>query len=80
MIQLENRGIPAMLIGTDRFHPVLVATRELSGVPAARWAEVPHPLGSLTGPELRRRAELAVDQFASIVLRAHVATEKSTPQ
>lgn len=57
-----------MLIGTDRFHSVLVATRELSGVPLARWAEVPHPVQSLDRYQLRQRAEEAVVQFVKIVL------------
>jgi hypothetical protein len=42
--------------------------RDLSGLPGLRWAEVPHPLGSLDQTELRQRAELAVEQFADIVL------------
>ena len=41
-----------MLIGTDRFRPVLEATRQMCGVPDARWAEVPHPLGSLAELDL----------------------------
>jgi hypothetical protein len=57
-----------VLIGTDRFHSVLVATRQLSGVAEARWAEVPHPVQSLDREQLRRRAEEAVAQFAEIVL------------
>ena len=57
-----------MLIGTDRFHSVLVATRGLSGVPDARWAEVPHPVQSLDRDGLRERARDAVAQFAEIVL------------
>jgi hypothetical protein len=57
-----------VLIGTDRFAPVLVATRALSGVPEARWAEVPHPVQSLDRQQLRERAELAVPQFVDIVL------------
>jgi hypothetical protein len=61
-----------MLIGTDRFRPVLVATRQMCGVPDARWAEVPHPLGSLAEVDLRDRARLAVDQFESIVVRPRV--------
>ncbi|CAB4754038.1 unannotated protein [freshwater metagenome] len=65
---IERRGIPAMLIGTDRFRSVLEATRRMTGVPDVRWAEVPHPLGSLVAPELRDRARLAIDQFESIVL------------
>jgi hypothetical protein len=57
-----------MLIGTDRFRSVLEATRRMSGIADVRWAEVPHPLGSLLAAELAERAELAVDQFESIVL------------
>ena len=57
-----------MLIGTDRFHSVLVATRGLSGVPDVRWAEVPHPVQSLDRAQLRERARDAVAQFVEIVL------------
>ena len=67
-MQLETRGIPAVLIGTDRFHSVLVACRELSGVPDAQWAEVPHPVQSLDRDQLRQRAEEAVAQFVEIVV------------
>jgi hypothetical protein len=58
-----------MLIGTDRFRSVLEATRRMSGIDDVRWAEVPHPLGSLVAVELAERAALAVDQFETIVLR-----------
>jgi len=58
-----------MLIGTDRFRPVLEATRQMSGVLDARWAEVRHPVGSLGAADLRERARAAVDQFESIVVR-----------
>jgi len=57
-----------MLIGTDRFHSVLVATRGLSGVPDAQWAEVPHPVQSLDQAHLRERAQEAVTQFVKIVV------------
>ena len=57
-----------MLIGTDRFHSVLVATRGLSGVPEAQWAEVLHPVQSLDRAQLRERAQEAVDQFVEIVV------------
>ena len=58
-----------MLIGTDRFRSVLEATRRMCGIAEVQWAEVAHPLGSLLTDELRQRAELAVAQFESIVLR-----------
>ncbi len=57
-----------MLIGTDRFRPVLEATRRMCGAEDIRWAEVPHPLGSLGPDELKDRARKAVDQFEEIVL------------
>jgi hypothetical protein len=57
-----------MLIGTDRFRTVLEATRQIAGVEGARWAEVPHPIGSLNTEQLRDRARLAVDQFEGLVL------------
>lgn len=57
-----------MLIGTDRFRPVLEATHRLSGIEHLTWAEVAHPLGSLTTELLAERAREAVDQFERIVL------------
>jgi len=57
-----------MLIGTDRFRSVLEATRRVCGARDVRWAEVPHPLGSLGDDDLAARARLAVDQFEAIVL------------
>lgn len=57
-----------MLIGTDRFRSVLDATRKMAGAEGLRWAEVPHPIGSLDTEGLRDRARRAVDQFEVIVL------------
>jgi hypothetical protein len=57
-----------VLIATDRFRPVLEATRTFGGAEGVRWAEVPHPVGSLSTEELRERARKAVDQFEDIVL------------
>jgi hypothetical protein len=57
-----------MLIATDRFRSVLEATRQFAGPEDVRWAEVPHPIGSLRTEELRERARKAVDQFEVIVV------------
>jgi hypothetical protein len=64
-----------VLIGTDRFHSVLVATREFSGVPEARWAEVAHPVQSLDRQELRARAEDAVTQLVEILVEQEHQTD-----
>jgi hypothetical protein len=45
-----------------------VATREFSGVPEARWAEVAHPVQSLDRRQLQARAEDAVAQLTEILL------------
>lgn len=63
-----------MLIGTDRFRSVLEATKSISGIGDLRWAEVPHPIGSLTREELRDRARLATDQFQAIVVDPSTAS------
>ena len=44
------------------------AMAKISGIPAVRWARVPHPLGSATPDVLRDRALEAVKQFAEIVV------------
>jgi len=60
-------GIPAMLIGTDRFIDACKAMARIGGIPDIRWAVVPHPLGSATDEELRERAHSALEQFLRIV-------------
>jgi hypothetical protein len=57
-----------MLIGTDRFHSLLEATRAFSGLADVRWAEVPHPVQSLDRAGLAQRAREAVEQFRAIVV------------
>jgi hypothetical protein len=55
------------------FTSVLQSMARIGGMPDIPWATVPHPLGSLTTPELRERAELALAQFEKIVLGAKKA-------
>jgi hypothetical protein len=65
---LEKRGIPAVLIGTDVFTPVLQAMARIGGIPDVEWATVPHPLGSAPRDVLRERAAQALEQFERIVV------------
>ncbi len=60
-------GIPAMLIGTDRFIDACRGMAKIGGIPDVKWAIVPHPLGSATREVLQERAQEAVDQFIGIV-------------
>ncbi len=47
---------------------MLEATRSIGGIDDAQWAEVPHPLGSLTPEQLAQRARLAAEQFVDLVV------------
>jgi len=62
-------GVPSVLIGTDRFQDVCKAMAKIGGMPEIQWAQVDHPLGSLTEVPLTERAKLAVEQFERIVLK-----------
>jgi hypothetical protein len=68
-IQLERRGIPAMLISTPPFTGVCTAMRELGGMPDIEWAVVSHPVGSATDAELAEKADETVKQLHQILLR-----------
>jgi hypothetical protein len=74
-IEIEKRGIPAVAICTEAFLPGLDALTKMRGMPAYRFAVVPHPLGVLFDDELRQRAELAAPLVANIV-----ATEQARRQ
>jgi hypothetical protein len=58
-----------VLIATDRFRSALKAMARIGGAEDTRWAEVPHPIASLSADELEDRARKTVDQFESIVLK-----------
>ena len=65
-MELEKRGIPTVLIGTDRFTPVFEAMRRIGGIPDISWATVSHPLGSATPEQLSERAASAIEQFERV--------------
>lgn len=73
-IQLERRGIPALLISTPPFTGVCTAMRQLGGMPDLEWAVVSHPVGSATDGELAEKADATVKQFHQIILAAPAAT------
>jgi hypothetical protein len=56
-----------VLISTDVFTRVCQSASRLGGMPEIRWANVPHPIGSLTEEELRAVAESATEQFIDII-------------
>jgi hypothetical protein len=54
---LEKAGIPAIPLITDAFDSTAKEMAELWGVPDFRFVMMPHPLASLTPPDVERRAE-----------------------
>lgn len=72
-IELEKRGIPALLVSTPPFADAVKATAALRNMPDIRWAVVEHPIGSSTDIELRKRAVSAASQFPDIILSGDAA-------
>lgn len=59
--------MPAAVICTEEFIPTARAQAAISGSPDYRFAVIPHPVGSLTPADLRKRAEAAVPQVIAIL-------------
>jgi hypothetical protein len=66
-IELDRRGVPAAVICTEEFVPSARAQAAICGNPTYPFVVVPHPIGSLTREELRRRAAVAAPQIVAIL-------------
>ncbi len=69
-IELEKRGIPAMLVTTPPFLDAVKTSASLRGMPLIRWAVIDHPVASLMEDELRTRAIAAARQAPGVLLGA----------
>lgn len=76
-IELEKRGIAAMLVVTPPFLKAVETTAEMRGMPEIRWAIVDHPIARLDETVLRQRAVEAARQFHDIILQPAAATSKA---
>jgi hypothetical protein len=68
-IFFEKRGIPASVIITEPFVPTAVGIAKLAGMPGYPHAVIPHPVGSLSIPEARQRADLVAAAIEALLLR-----------
>ena len=59
--------MPAAVICTEEFVPSARAQAAICGNPTYPFVVVPHPIGSLTRDELRRRAAVAAPQIVAIL-------------
>ena len=64
---LEKAGIPAIPLITDAFDSTAKEMAELWGVPDFRFVMMPHPLASLTPPDVERRAEELVGKVLTLL-------------
>jgi len=67
-IEMEKKGIPAVLVSTPPFIDAVITTTKMSNMPAIEWAVVDHPIGSLTEDEVRQRAKHAAEQIPGLML------------
>jgi hypothetical protein len=64
---LEKEGIPAVPVITDAFESTATEMAELWGVPEFRFVVMPHPLASLAGGDIERRAEDLLDRVLGLL-------------
>ena len=76
-IELEKRGIPAMLVVTPPFIAAVKATVEMRGMPDIQWARVDHPIAQLDEATLSPRAVEAARQFHDIILQPATARSQA---
>ena len=69
-ISFEKRGVPAVVIITEPFIPTAAAMAELAGMPGYPYAVIPHPVGSLSPEEVRRRADAVATRVETLLLGA----------
>ena len=62
---LEEKGLPAVLVHTDAFAEAAARQAEMHGQPALRRATIPHPVQDKTSDEINRLAGDALAQILS---------------
>jgi hypothetical protein len=66
-IEIEKRGIPAVLVSTTPFTDAVITTTGMSNMPSIEWAIVDHPIGSLDEESVRQRAQQAASQIPAVM-------------
>ncbi len=60
-MRLEAAGVPTVVVATSAFAALAHQTADAYGLPEARIAVVPHPLGGIATAEVRSKADEAVE-------------------
>jgi hypothetical protein len=56
-VELEGRGVPAVVVGTQEFRPLALADARSRGVPDLPVVSVPHPIGGIPADAVTLKAE-----------------------
>jgi len=68
-VQLEEAGIPTVLLATKPFEPMARGAAAARDLPDARIVAISHPLGGIDEDTVRARAASAVDAVHDLVMR-----------
>jgi hypothetical protein len=71
-IQLENAGVPAVVVTTTKFEPVATTLSANFGLADTRRLVLPHPLGGTDEATLYEWADAATDQLISLLTSSEV--------
>jgi hypothetical protein len=63
-VELEGRGIPTVVLGTDEFLPLARAEAQARGLPHLSVVAVPHPIGGIPPDSVRAKATGVADEVA----------------
>jgi hypothetical protein len=66
-VQLEEAGIPTVLLATKPFEPMARGAAAARDLPDARIVAISHPLGGVDEDTVRARAASAVDAVRALV-------------
>jgi hypothetical protein len=66
-VQLEEAGIPTVLLATKPFEPMARGAAAARDLPDARIVGISHPLGGVDEDTVRARAASAVDAVRALV-------------
>ena len=67
---LEQRGVPTVVMGTYEFDQLAKLESKNRGLEGLPLALIPHPLGGIGEDEVRKKADLSIDDVVKAVTRS----------
>jgi len=66
-VRLEAAGVPTVVVATSAFVALAHQTADAYGLPGARIAVVPHPLGGIGAAAVTAKADEAVEAVLGLL-------------